>query len=230
MGEKTSARILGGNPNICNTLCSDLMELGFHPMQSGYLDIVADDIIRMPPCIIILELTLFDHDAFAICELLSGDDFLPPETALIALVSENTMGQIPLDDRFADFIKFPYDIAELDFRLRRIMYLLHQGSVRDIISIGNLFISPSRCEVKIEGQPVVLTFREYQLLKHLIVHNDHVSTCEELLASIWGNNVIDGSRTVDVHIRRIRAKIGDIAGTYISTVRGVGYILNYDGQ
>lgn len=229
MGKKTSAMILGGNPNTCNILCSDLKELGFHPIQGGYSDIVSDDTIPMSPCIIVLELTVADHDALSICELLSGDDFLPPETALVALVTENTMGQIPLDDRFADFIKFPYDIAELGLRLQRLIYLLQQGPVRDIISIGNLSISPSRCEVKKDGQPVTLTFREYQLLKYLMIHNDHVSTREELLASIWGNNVIDGSRTVDVHIRRVRAKIGDIAGTYIKTVRGAGYILDYEG-
>ena len=161
-----------------------------------------DDIIRTPPCIIILELTELDHDARKICELLSREYALPPQTALVALVSENTMGQTILEYYFADFIKFPYEIAELGFRLRRELYRCNQETAGDTINIGDLSISRSECEVKIDGQLVILTYKEYELLKYLITHSDRVCTREGLLASIWGENVISGSRTVDVHISR----------------------------
>jgi len=226
MVEQTCVRILGGNPDICDVLRSDLEELGFHPLQARYSDINPDDIIQILPCIIILELTLIDHDALSIFEFLLRHDDLQTETALVALVSENTMEQISLDDKFADFIKFPYDIAELGFRLRHLICPLQKGLAGNTIGIGSLSISPSEYEVMIDKKPVVLTYKEYELLKYLVIHNDRVSTREELLNSVWGENATNGSRTVDVHISRVRAKMGDIAGTYIKTIRGEGYILD----
>lgn len=230
MDDQTSVMILGENPNICDRLWSDLDVLGFKPLGGKYTDIDTDDIFRKPSCIIILELTVIDHDALSVCELLSHEDILPPETALVALISENTMGQIPLGYKFADVIKYPYDIAELGFRLRRVIYLHRQESAEDTIRIGNLSFSPSKCEIKIKGQPIVLTHKEYKLIKYLITHHDHVSTRKVLLTNIWGDDVINGSRTVDVHIHRVRAKIGDVDSTYIKTVRGVGYMFNSEGR
>lgn len=228
MSEQTSVMILG-NTDIYSSLHSDLEVLGFKPLAGRYPDVDMEDITRKPPHIIMLGLTVLDHDALSACELLLREDILPPETALVALVSENTMGQIPLDYRFADIIKVPYEIAELGFRLRRVIHLYHQEPDGDTIRIGNLSISPSRYEVKVNGQPVVLSHTEYKLLKYLIIHPNHVFTREALIASIWRNNVVSDSRTVDVHIRRIRAKIGDINSTYIKTIRGVGYAFRFEG-
>jgi DNA-binding response OmpR family regulator len=230
MEEPTSVMILGRSRSINSNLQSDLRVLGFQPLLGRYPDVDTDDIIQTSPGIILLDLTIYDHDALSVCELLSREGILPPEIALVALVTENAMGKIPLDYKFADIIRFPYDIAELGFRLRRVMHLYHQESTRDTIRIGNLSISPSRYEVKVDGQPVVLRLKEYELLKYLVTHHDCVSTRKALLTSIWGDNVVSDSRTVDVHIRRVRAKIGDLDSTYIKTVRGVGYIFRFEGE
>ena len=230
MDEQISVMILGGNQDINSILQSDLEVLGFKPLPGKYPDVDTEDIAQTPPSIILLELTLCDHAALSTCELLLHEDTLPAETSLVALVSKNTMNQIPMDYEFVDVIKFPYDIAELSFRLRRVIHLYHQKSARDAIRIGKLSISPSRYEVKVDGQTVVLSQKEYELFKYLITHPNRVFTREALLTSIWGYNQVSDSRTVDVHIRRVRAKIGDIDQSYIKTVRGVGYTLRFEAE
>ncbi len=82
----------------------------------------------------------------------------------------------------------------------------------------------STASVCIDGKPVELTFKEYELLKYLALHSGRAFNRETLLNIIWGYNYYGGTRTVDVHIRRIRAKIRDEQGIYIKTVRGVGYM------
>jgi len=230
MDEQISVMILGKNPDIGNILQSDLEILNFKPLPGRYPDINMDDITQTHPGIVLLELTMFDDAAFSICELLLREEALPAGTALIALVSENSMGKIPIEYKFADIIKFPYDIAELGFRLRRVIYFYHEESTRDAIHIGKLSISPSRYEVKVGGKPVGLSHTEYELFKYLITHPDHVFTRKALLTSIWGDNPVNDSRTVDVHIRRVRVKIGDVDNTYIKTIRGVGYAFRSDGN
>lgn len=225
MGERNSVMVIGGDLNIYNRLKSDLKTLGFNPLQGAYPKVNSDDIIQMSPSIIMLILTVLDNDALSACDLLTHENFVLPETALIGVVSENTMGRTLLNYKFADFIKFPYINTELGFRLQRALNLYHLESTTDTIRIGNVTVSLSTCEVKLDGRPVILTYKEFTLLKYLITHNDRVSTREVLLSDLWDDDVINGSRTVDVHIRRLRVKIGDIASSYIKTVRNVGYIL-----
>ena len=226
MDEQSAVMILGGSPNIVSSLKSDLEVLGFRPSTGRYPDVDVEA-IKKPLGAVLLELTVYDHDAISVYELLSREEILPPKTALVGLVSETVMGQIPVDYKFTDIIRFPYKIAELGLRMHRAIYLYHHEFAKDTIRVGNLSISPSRYEVKVNGQPIVLSHKEYELLKYLITHPNNVFTREKLLASIWGDNVIDGSRTVDVHIRRVRAKIGDIDQTYIKTVHGVGYAFRF---
>jgi DNA-binding response OmpR family regulator len=228
MNNRISVMILSGTPHISFNLKSDLMSLGYKPLPGRYPDIDVDDIIRKRPAIIILDLTVCNADTISACETLLCEKVLPPNTALVAIVSGNTLEQTPGDYKFNDIIKFPYHIAELDFRLRRVMGINSQQANDDTIRMGTLSISPSSYEVKVDGRQVVLSHREYELFKYLITHPNCVFTREKLLASIWGNGINSDSRTVDVHIRRVRAKIGDIDEKYIRTVRRVGYAFRCD--
>jgi two-component system alkaline phosphatase synthesis response regulator PhoP len=87
-------------------------------------------------------------------------------------------------------------------------------------------IDPAKCEVSINGRLVVLTFKEYELLKVLISNRGKVFTRETLLNQVWGYDYYGGDRTVDVHIRRLRSKIEDATHTFIETVRNIGYKLS----
>ena len=98
------------------------------------------------------------------------------------------------------------------------------ASVDDTIQVDALTISPSRREASVDGKPLSLTMREFDLLEFLAASPGVVFTRETLLQRVWGWDFDGGSRTVDVHVQTIRAKLGDHAGL-IETVRGVGYRL-----
>ena len=93
----------------------------------------------------------------------------------------------------------------------------------DIIRCGDLVIDSVKCEVSLSGKPIILTFKEYQLLKFLASNKGKVFTREALLNKVWGWDYYGGDRTVDVHIRRLRSKIEDINHSFIETIRNIGY-------
>jgi DNA-binding response OmpR family regulator len=227
LGEKISVMIIGGSPDMDNRLKSDLELLGFKPLPGSFPD-MAKGISDKLPGVILLDLTVGDNNARSVYEHFLRENNPPSETKLVAMLSETTIGQIPMEYNFADIIRLPYNIAELNFRLRRVISQNHREFSKDTISIGNLSVSPSEYEVKVGGRPVVLSHIEYELLKYLITHPNRVFTRERLLANIWNGTLESGSRTVDVHIRRVRAKIGDLDETYIKTIRGVGYAFRFN--
>jgi two-component system alkaline phosphatase synthesis response regulator PhoP len=119
-------------------------------------------------------------------------------------------------------------MPEFEFRLGRIIYQYNRKAAEETIVIGDISISLAGYTVKVKGEPIALTLKEYELLKYLITNRGRVYTRDALLSAIWGFDYYGGTRTVDVHIRRIRAKIGDLDETYVRTVRGVGYMFKND--
>jgi two-component system alkaline phosphatase synthesis response regulator PhoP len=118
----------------------------------------------------------------------------------------------------------PYKPLELQLRIKRLLWQRDKVTDLEVIKIAELTIHPDRYEVCVKGIPIELTFKEYELLKYLATHRGRAFNRESLLNIIWGYEYYGGTRTVDVHIRRIRAKVGDEEETYIKTVRGVGYM------
>jgi two-component system alkaline phosphatase synthesis response regulator PhoP len=225
-----SVIILGKRPDIIEELKSDLVILGFDPKSVDYPDINIQDIVHDSPDIIIADLTMFNFSELAFFQKFISEDTMPPGISLVALVSGKSLYRIPLDFGFDDIITYPYETSELSYRLHRLTQLNHRDSIEGTLYIGDLSISPSTYEVKVNGQSVPFSHKEYELFKFLFTHPSHVYTREELFVTIWGNSNLGESRTVDVHIRRIRAKIGDNDQTYIKTVRGVGYTLRFENN
>ncbi len=122
-----------------------------------------------------------------------------------------------------DFVVKPWQISEVAARIKRMLRQKENTSSRDTIRCGDLVIDSVKCEVLLCGKPVVLTFKEYQLLRFLAANKGKVFTRDVLLANVWGWDYYGGDRTVDVHIRRLRSKIEDSTHTFIETVRNIGY-------
>lgn len=141
-----------------------------------------------------------------------------PVMALVAPKALDTFEAAQWDD----FIVPPFDMAELMIRVKRLL----RASGGKLIICGDLVIDPDRYEVSVAGRLVMLTFQEYQLLKFLAENRSRVFTRNVLLDRVWGQDYYGGDRTVDVHIRRLRSKLGDSAHTSIETVRNIGYSLN----
>ncbi|PIQ82439.1 MAG: hypothetical protein COV76_03690 [Candidatus Omnitrophica bacterium CG11_big_fil_rev_8_21_14_0_20_64_10] len=122
-----------------------------------------------------------------------------------------------------DFLVLPGQPGELEARLRLVMGRLNHAPPGTVIRIGELEIDPDRFEVRLAGAPLELTFKEFELVKFLATRPDRVFTRDQLLNQVWGYDFIGGTRTVDVHIRRLRAKLGPRQASLIETVRNVGY-------
>jgi len=145
------------------------------------------------------------------------------QVPVLAVVSEQRLARLDARDDLADFVTAPYRQAELRARLWRIAARVNSAPSVNAIRIGDLILDPDNYDVTIRGVPVDLTLKEYELLKYLVTRPGRVFTRDQLLNSVWGYDYVGGTRTVDVHVRRLRAKLGEVGETSIDTVRGVGY-------
>ena len=141
---------------------------------------------------------------------------------LVAVVAPEGLAGLDPAGGVSDFVVRPVRpgelVARVEFALRR-----SGRAAAEEIRVGALVINTARYEVKVAGRLVGLTLKEYELLKYLAAHRGRVFTREALLSSIWGYEYMGGTRTVDVHVRRLRMKLEPEAEELIETVRGVGY-------
>ena len=142
---------------------------------------------------------------------------------LIALMSGERLND--LDSSIDDFVVKPWEPDEVTARIRRILRQKESIESEDVIRCGDLVIDLAKYEVSLGNKSILLTFREYQLLRFLASNKGRVFDREALLNKVWGWDYYGGDRTVDVHIRRLRSKIEDPTHTFIETVRNIGYRL-----
>jgi DNA-binding response OmpR family regulator len=147
---------------------------------------------------------------------------------VIALLARNTLGIMDDDSDIDDFAVEPWNTVEVTTRIRRVLSRTNGADNREIIRCSDLLIDPVQCEAYLAGQPVLLTFREFELLKFLASNRGRVFTRDALLNKVWGYDYFGGDRTVDVHIRRLRSKIEDGGHSFIETVRNIGYRFKKD--
>ena len=213
--------ILTDNQRISSRLIQDMEKLG-HQAIAAELDDVSQVVHTRKPDIMIVDLTFRGGILGAWQQLktaLGGDS--PP---IIVLVSSDRVVEVELLAGMDDFAVYPCDLPELDARMKLTLSRRETEDTADTIKVGNLVIYSSKYEVTVDGWPVVLTLKEYELLKYLVTHRGRVVTRDALLNQIWGYDYYGGTRTVDVHIGRLRTKIETGEHTFIKTVRGVGYI------
>jgi DNA-binding response OmpR family regulator len=160
--------------------------------------------------------------AFSLCRSLRKRD-IPLEPVLL-VITANQVGDLELrEDLFDDFVVTPSRSAEIDARLKHLFFRTGRGTRPELIEYGPLALNLETYQAVCSGRPLDLTYMEYELLKFLASHPGKVFTRETLLSRVWGYDYYGGARTVDVHIRRLRAKLGEEHANLISTVRSVGY-------
>jgi DNA-binding response OmpR family regulator len=145
------------------------------------------------------------------------------DTPIIALVSREKLNGLDSSTSMDDFVVKPWEATEVITRIKRILRQKESMDSEDITRCGDLVIDSAKCEVLLSGKPIILAFKEYQLLKFLASNKGKVFTREALLNKVWGWDYYGGDRTVDVHVRRLRSKIEDINHSFIETVRNIGY-------
>ena len=123
-----------------------------------------------------------------------------------------------------DFIVSAATAAEFEMRCTLLLWPGEESAPADIVSVDNMTINLATYQVYIDDKPVDLTLMEYSLLSFLATHPSRAYSRETLLHRVWGFEYCGGTRTVDVHIRRVRSKVGPQVASHIVTVRGVGYL------
>jgi DNA-binding response OmpR family regulator len=116
--------------------------------------------------------------------------------------------------------------AEVDTRIRLAIGRQVQDQSTSKIQASGVVIDEASYSARVHGRPLDLTFKEFELLRFFAMHPSRVFTREQLLSEVWGYDYFGGTRTVDVHVRRLRAKLGDLE-SLIGTVRNVGYRFNF---
>jgi two-component system, OmpR family, response regulator len=193
---------------------------GVHVEHDGAAGLAA--VRRMRPVACVLDIALPGMEGTEICRRMREDGDWTPVVFLTARDDEvdRILG---LELGGDDYLTKPFSPRELVARVRALLRRAagppDGGRVR---SVGPVTLDPARRLVTVEGSPLALTPTEFDLLGHLLGRPGRVFTREELLASVWGYASHAGTRTVDVHVAQVRAKLGAAAGV-IRTVRGVGY-------
>lgn len=178
---------------------------------------------RELPELILLDIMLPEEDGLSVLKKLRSSG-ATKKLPVIMLTAKNTEYDrvIGLDNGADDFISKPFGMMELVARVRAVLRRSGQDAAPQEYRVGQLYVCPAKHLVQVDGKEVVLTYKEFELLCLLLENQGMVLTRNILMYKVWGAEQDRENRTLDVHIRTLRSKLG-AAGEYIETVRGIGY-------
>ncbi len=180
------------------------------------------------PALVLLDIMLPGEDGLAVLRRLRANS----ETARLPVILVTAKGTeydkvVGLDGGADDYIAKPFGMMELVSRVKALLRRAAPEKDEELYTAGPVSLNVRAHTVRVDGAPVELTVKEFELLRLLMKRAGSVLTRDELLSAIWGYDFDGETRTVDVHIRTLRAKLG-AAGDRIETVRGVGYRIGGD--
>jgi two-component system phosphate regulon response regulator PhoB len=219
---KPNILVVDDEPDLLELIDTNLTAAGFHVLTAANGSEALRRARALQPQLILLDVMLPELDGLEVCKLLRLD----PATRSIPIVMLTARATeidrvLGLELGADDYVTKPFSVRELVLRLKK---LLNRQPAREAghIQFGGLHIDPSRHRAAFRGRTLDLTLMEFKLAAILAERRGRVQSREQLLRDVWGyNNIID-TRTVDTHMRRLRAKLGP-AAILLETVRGVGY-------
>lgn len=175
------------------------------------------------PDLVLLDVMLPDEDGMTVLQKLRGG-FATKNVPVIMVTAQNAeIDRVRgLDAGADDFISKPFGMMELVARVRAVLRRSETAAAVREYRIGSLYLCPQRHQVQVDGNDILLTYKEFSLLSLLAENSGTVLSRDILMDRIWGMETERENRTLDVHIRTLRAKLGN-AGSCIETVRGIGY-------
>jgi two-component system alkaline phosphatase synthesis response regulator PhoP len=212
--------IADDEPDILEILKYNLSNEGYEVVTAKDGDEALEKARRNQPDLVILDVMMPKKTGVEVCQLLRSQPAFK-ETLIIFLTAVNDEGtQIKgLETGADDYVSKPISPKVFLSRVNALFRRLNKSEAR-ILTIGNMTIDPERFIVKVGEEEIILAKKEFELLYLLAVKPGRVFLRNEILNQVWGNDVIVGDRTIDVHIRKIRQKLGVDC---ITTVKGVGY-------
>ncbi len=223
--EKGTVLYFGHENDNLGTLTNLLERDGFQLMRSEEIDMAQDIALREKPVAILIDLDTCGETGWAICSELK-DDFITRKSALI-LMSANNDENVrikALETGADDFVGLPFSPREMAARVNAIhrrIQMLDNKKIR----VKDIEIDLDEHRVSKAGKPLDLTYIQFKLLYLLASRRNNVFSRKEILEKVWGKKVYVTNRTVDVHIKRLREKLGEYKypSQYIETIHGTGY-------
>lgn len=199
-----------------------LRELGCRVRTANLWDSLDDPTIaEEPPTVVLVEaVDEVDAGRAALMRLRAARALA--EVPVLIGVSVGAISRLDAGDGFDDFVLVPYVPAELYMRIRRVEWKRSEFAAQERIKMGPLCIDLAAHEVTVDGRTIQLTHQEFALLRFLCQNRGRVFSRQQLLERVWGVDYYGSSRTVDIHVRRLRMKLGHSVDN-LETVRGVGY-------
>jgi DNA-binding response OmpR family regulator len=214
------------DPDIANLLMHYLQRAGFEAdMVSSGRDVVPR-VRKAPPDLLLLDLMLPEVDGLQVCRAVRGD----PQTASIPIIMVTAKGEesdriVGLELGADDYITKPFSPNEVIARIKALLRRAQRtGPADGRLTYGPLSVDVDRHLVRIDGREVKLTAKEFLLLQYLMQHRGRVLSRDLLLSDVWGYSYTGGTRTVDVHVRRLREKVPFLTEAIV-TVKQFGYKL-----
>ncbi len=207
---------------VLYTLHSSGFEAAGFALPSEFFSALDEEI----PELVLLDIMLPEQDGLSILDRLRKDERTVNTPVMMLTAKGSEYDKVTgLDAGADDYLAKPFGMMEM---LARVRALMRRQSAKDperamsVLKIGKVVLDTVKHRVTAKGEEVVLTLKEYEVLRYLMENPGVVLTREKLLERVWGYTFDGGSRTVDVHIRTLRSKLGD-CGEIIDTIRGVGY-------
>lgn len=214
--------------NICELEVYTLNSIGMEACGVSCAQELFEFLGNQTPDLIILDIMLPGEDGLSILEKLKKQDAYKDIPVIMATAKGAEYDKVKgLDLGADDYLAKPFGMMEMVARVKAVLRRYQKSNhlqENNILTIDGLKLDVEQHEVRIDGVVLVLTLKEYELLKLLLQNPHRVLTREELLNSIWGYDFFGETRTVDVHVRTLRQKLGKLE-YIIETVRGVGYRL-----
>ncbi|MCH5585972.1 response regulator transcription factor [Shimazuella sp. AN120528] len=221
---QTKVLIADDESSITELLSYALLKEGFQVEVASDGEEAYEKMLQFQPHMAILDVMMPKMSGFEICQKINADK----NVGIILITAKNDISDkvVGLELGADDYITKPFDIREVLLRVKSLLRRLsQQPSVtnNEIYRISNLVIDKTGRKVTIGGKHISITLKEFDLLVLLMEHTERVFTREELLDLVWGMDYIGGTRTVDIHIRRLRQKLGQPYDQLLQTLYGVGY-------
>ena len=224
MASEQTIIVIEDDPNIADLLDTYLRGAGFRVLLAGEGERGLDLISQQSPVLAILDLGLPDIDGFEVCRRIRSKSSMP---VLFLTARDGEIDRVlGLELGADDYVTKPFSPREIVARVKAILRRGQPVALADstIISIGDDFdIDIARREVRLKGQPVALATREFDLIAYLATNQGIALSRQQLLDGVWGADWFGDDRTVDVHVRQLRKKLGD--DLPLATVWGIGYRL-----
>lgn len=215
--------------NIRKLVCYALIKEGYEVIGLSSPEEFWDKMKTETPELILLDIMLPDEDGLTILKKLKNDNSSEDIPVIMITAKDSEFDTVTgLDSGADDYISKPFGMTELVSRVKAVIRRFEKINKKKEYRIADLYVDLEKYLVKVSGKEVSLSFKEFQLLTVLLEAQGKVVTRDELLLKVWGE-YYDESRTLDVHIRKLRVKL-ESAGELIHTVKNVGYKLGGSGN